>query len=106
MAVQRSPVRLAAADVVRAHQRRHPAEPGCCCSWRPTPGGPGWGEHVTERLDGAGLLAGDLHTAADAGTACDVDGLAAGTASRPTVLLTAVLTAALTATAVAAWAHR
>lgn len=105
MAVQRSPVRLAAADVVRAHQRRHPADPGCCCSWRPTPGGPGWGEHVTERLDSAGLLVGDLRPDALA------TGAAAATAGadqrgRATVLLTAALTAVLTAAALAAWAHR
>lgn len=53
----RNPVRVAVADIIRTHQRRHPAEPGCCCTWRPRRGGPGWSDHVVDQLEQAGLLA-------------------------------------------------
>lgn len=56
---QQSRVAAAAATIIRTHQRRHPAERSCCCSWQPAPGGPGWSDHVADLLDRAGLLAAD-----------------------------------------------
>lgn len=56
MPVQQSKERVAAVEVIRTHQRRHPAEPGCCCSWRPDRPGVSWSDHVLEQLDLAGVL--------------------------------------------------